>query len=70
MINKSMRCPAKDVGSAAMRLRSAAAGESRKSKLAGDISFAASATLPAAVSAGGSRCDAPRDIGDYDLDLI
>uniref|UniRef100_M4BWX9 RxLR effector candidate protein n=1 Tax=Hyaloperonospora arabidopsidis (strain Emoy2) TaxID=559515 RepID=M4BWX9_HYAAE len=53
-----------------MRLRSAAAGETGSLEAADVSSSAASATQPAAVSAACARGDAPRDIGDYDLELI
>uniref|UniRef100_M4C1G2 Uncharacterized protein n=1 Tax=Hyaloperonospora arabidopsidis (strain Emoy2) TaxID=559515 RepID=M4C1G2_HYAAE len=49
-----------------MRLRSAAAGETGSPEAADVSSSAASATQPAAVARG----DAPRDIGDYELELI
>uniref|UniRef100_M4B5W4 Uncharacterized protein n=1 Tax=Hyaloperonospora arabidopsidis (strain Emoy2) TaxID=559515 RepID=M4B5W4_HYAAE len=53
-----------------MRLRFAAAGKKVSSE-ADDVSLsAASATQPAAVAAAGARGDAPRDIGDYELELI
>ena len=50
MVNKSMRC-------AAMRLRSAAAGETGSPEAADVSSSASSATLPAAVAAAGARGD-------------
>ena len=65
-VNKSMRCAAKDAENAAMRLRSAAVGETASPEAADVSSSAASATQSAAVARG----DAPRDIGDYELELI
>ena len=59
MVNKSMQCAAKAAENAAMSLRSTAAGE-RRSPEAADVSS----------SAAGTRGDAPRDIGDYELELI
>ena len=59
MVNNSMRCAAKAAENAAMRLRSAAAGETGSSEAADVCS-----------SAAGARGDAPRDIGDSELELI
>ena len=70
MVNKSMRCAAKAVENATMRLRSAATGETGSPEAADVSSSAASAAQPAAVAAAGARGDAPRDIGDYELELI
>uniref|UniRef100_M4BBC6 Uncharacterized protein n=1 Tax=Hyaloperonospora arabidopsidis (strain Emoy2) TaxID=559515 RepID=M4BBC6_HYAAE len=53
-----------------MRLRSAAAGETGLPEAADVSSSVASATQSAAVAAAGARGDAPRDIGDYELELI
>ena len=53
-----------------MRLRSAAAGETGSPEAADVSSSAASATQLAAVAAAGARGDAPRDIRDYELELI
>uniref|UniRef100_M4BCE4 Uncharacterized protein n=1 Tax=Hyaloperonospora arabidopsidis (strain Emoy2) TaxID=559515 RepID=M4BCE4_HYAAE len=53
-----------------MRLRSAAAGDTGTPEAADVSSSAASATHPAAVAAASARGDAPRDIGDYELELI
>uniref|UniRef100_M4C546 Uncharacterized protein n=1 Tax=Hyaloperonospora arabidopsidis (strain Emoy2) TaxID=559515 RepID=M4C546_HYAAE len=53
-----------------MRLRSAAAGETGSPEAADVSSSGASATQPAAVATAGARGDAPRDIGDYELELI
>uniref|UniRef100_M4BFZ6 Uncharacterized protein n=1 Tax=Hyaloperonospora arabidopsidis (strain Emoy2) TaxID=559515 RepID=M4BFZ6_HYAAE len=53
-----------------MRLRSAGAGETGSPEAADASSSAASATQPAAATAAGARGDAPRDIGDYELELI
>uniref|UniRef100_M4BYN2 RxLR effector candidate protein n=1 Tax=Hyaloperonospora arabidopsidis (strain Emoy2) TaxID=559515 RepID=M4BYN2_HYAAE len=65
-----MRCAAKSAENAAIRLRSAAAGETGSPEAADASSSAASATQPAAVVAARARGDAPRDIGDYELELI
>ena len=70
MVNKSMRCAAKATGSAAMRLRSASAEEAKTLNAAGDNPPATSFTQPAIVDDVGSRGDAPRGIGDYELELI
>ena len=70
MVNKSTWFAAKAGENAAMRLRSAAAGETVSPEAADVSSSAASATQPGAVAAAGARGDAPRDIGDYELELI
>ena len=67
MVNNSMRCAAKAAENAAMRLRSAAAGETGSPEADDVSSSAAYATQPAAVAAAGACGDAPRDIGDYEL---
>uniref|UniRef100_M4BMQ4 RxLR effector candidate protein n=1 Tax=Hyaloperonospora arabidopsidis (strain Emoy2) TaxID=559515 RepID=M4BMQ4_HYAAE len=54
-----MRCAAKAAENAAIRIRSAAAGKTGSPEAA-DVSS----------SAAGARGDAPRDIGDYELELI
>ena len=59
MVNKSMRRAAKAAENSAMRLRSSSAGETGSPE-ASDVSS----------SAAGARGDAPRDIGDYELELI
>uniref|UniRef100_M4BZK9 Uncharacterized protein n=1 Tax=Hyaloperonospora arabidopsidis (strain Emoy2) TaxID=559515 RepID=M4BZK9_HYAAE len=53
-----------------MRLRSAATGKTGSPEAAEVSSSAASATLPATFATAGARGDAPRDIGDYELELI
>ena len=65
-----MGCAAKAAENAAMRLRSADAGETGSPEAADVSSSGASATQPAAVATAGARGDAPRDIGDYELELI
>ena len=65
-----MRCAAKAAENAAMRLRSAAAGETGTPEATDLCSSADSATQPAAFAAAGAGGDAPRDIGDYELELI
>ena len=65
-----MRCAAKAAENAAMRLRSAAAGETGSPEEADVSSSDASVTQSAPVAAAGARGDAPRDIGDYELELI
>ena len=70
MVNKSMWCAAEAAENAAMRLRSAEAGVTGSPEAADVSSSAASATQPGAVAAAGARGDAPRDIGDYELELI
>ena len=70
MVNKSMRCASKAAENAAMRLCSVAARETGSPEAADISSSAASVTYPAAVAAAGARGDAPRDIGDYGLELI
>ena len=55
---------------AAIRPRSAAAGETGSPEAADVSSSGASSTQPAALAAAGARSDAPRDIGDYELELI
>ena len=70
MVNKSMQCAVKSAENAAMRLRSAEAGVTGSPEAAKVISSAASATQPATVAAADARGDAPRDIGDYKLELI
>ena len=59
MVNNSMRCAAKAAENAAMGLHSAAAGKTGSPE-ASDVSS----------SAADARGDAPRDIGDYELELI
>uniref|UniRef100_M4BM94 RxLR effector candidate protein n=1 Tax=Hyaloperonospora arabidopsidis (strain Emoy2) TaxID=559515 RepID=M4BM94_HYAAE len=53
-----------------MRLCSTAAEEAKTSNVAGDNQSAASSAQRAADAAVWSRGDAPRDIGDYELELI
>ena len=60
VVNKSMQCAAKAAENAAMRLRPTAA-EERRSPEAANVSSSAAA---------GTRGDAPRDFGDYELKLI
>ena len=70
MVNKSMRCAAKTARNAEMRLRSAADDEAKSVNTSGDNLPAASSNPHAVVAAVGSRGALPRDIGDYELELI
>ena len=59
MVNKSMRCAAKDAEKAAVRVNAAALDDAQP--LAADDSLsAAAATLPAAPVAADARGDSPR----------
>ena len=70
MVHNSLRCAAKAAGTAAMRLRTAAAEEAKTLYAAGNNPSAASFAQPAAVAAVGSRGDAPPGMGDYELKSI
>uniref|UniRef100_A0AAV1VF44 Uncharacterized protein n=1 Tax=Peronospora matthiolae TaxID=2874970 RepID=A0AAV1VF44_9STRA len=70
MVNKSMSCAVKAAGNADARLRSASAEEAEDFYAAGYNPTASSSSRPAAGTAVGSRCRAPRDLEKYELEHI
>ena len=70
MVNKFMRCVDKAAGSAETRLRSPAAEEAKTLNAAGDNPPATLSSHPVVVDAVSSRGVSPRDIEEYELELI